>query len=46
MAIVNKSVAYVSRLQIPRELVTSISPQELRRVLGHFPTGVCVVAAL
>jgi 3-hydroxy-9,10-secoandrosta-1,3,5(10)-triene-9,17-dione monooxygenase reductase component len=24
--------------------MTSIPPEELRRVLGHFPTGVCVVA--
>jgi 3-hydroxy-9,10-secoandrosta-1,3,5(10)-triene-9,17-dione monooxygenase reductase component len=38
-------VAYRDRLQISESIVTLIPPQELRRVLGHFPTGVCVVAA-
>lgn len=45
MAIASKYVAYEGRVQIGESIVTSIPPEEFRRVLGHFPTGVCVVAA-
>ena len=45
MAIASKYVAYEGKVQIGESMVTSIPPEEFRRVLGHFPTGVCVVAA-
>jgi 3-hydroxy-9,10-secoandrosta-1,3,5(10)-triene-9,17-dione monooxygenase reductase component len=45
VATASKSVAYVSRLRGGDSILPSIAAEEFRQVLGHFPTGVCVVAA-